>query len=299
MSLLTPYSQSLAVAGTPPHSALIAPRLALSSCVRAYLTRSTLGTELRPDQRHNYFPASPLCSITWLLQGESQIIRRGNGCINESLPGVSFGGPHTVPSVSVNPGPAQAFMLLLIPQAVQAMAGVDIAAFVNRIVPISAVFDDAWQAMAQAVQHAPDDGARVQVIEAFLEPRWNAVRQEAMPRVDRYRYWAEGLALQATSSGVGKSLRQMERRIKHWAGLPLRDLRRMARAEDSFVTVRTTVTPDAGKSATNWAAIAADGGFADQSHLCRETRRMTGLSPSELNRAIDEDESFWVYRIWD
>jgi hypothetical protein len=25
---------------------------------------------------------------------------------------------------------------------------------------------------------------------------------------------------------------------------------------------------------------------------------MTGLSPTELIRASDEDESYWIYRIW-
>lgn len=42
----------------------------------------------------------------------------------------------------------------------------------------------------------------------------------------------------------------------------------------------------------------ADTGYADQSHLSRETRRITGFPPGELRRRIIEDESFWVYRIW-
>ncbi|MDD5332456.1 MAG: AraC family transcriptional regulator [Rhodoferax sp.] len=294
-----PHDQGNQVAtGTLPHSALIAPRLSLSSCVRAYLTRSTLGANLRPDQRNNYFPASPLCGITWVLQGEAQLIRRGNEWVSEPVPTVSFAGPHTVPVVHANPGPVQAFMLALMPQALRAMAGVNIACHVNRIVPISSVLDASWQAMAGAVLGASDDAARVQVIEAFLEPRWRAVRQTALPRTDRYRYWVEGLALQAASSGIGKSLRQMERRIKQKAGLPLRELRSLARAEESFLNTRTNAASGARNYQLNWATLAADGGFADQSHLCRETRRMSGLSPNELKKAIQEDESFWAYRIW-
>jgi len=298
MSLPSHDPESQAATGTLPHSALIAPRLALSSCVRAYLTRSTLGVELRPDQRHNYFPASPLCGITWVIRGEAVIIRRGDECVNEPVPTVSFAGPHTLPSVHANPGPVQAFMLVLMPEALGAMTGLDIASFLNQIVPASAVFDDAWQAMMQAVLQAHDDAARLQVIEAFLEPRWRTLRQTAMPRTDRYRYWVEGLALQAATSGIGRSLRQMERRIKQRAGLPLRELRRMARAEDSFLNMRTARASNTASYATDWAAVAADGGFADQSHLCRETRRISGLSPNELKKAIEEDESFWAYRIW-
>ena len=43
----------------------------------------------------------------------------------------------------------------------------------------------------------------------------------------------------------------------------------------------------------------ADGrAYFDQSHLCRETRRVTGFAPAELRSRIAEDESFWMYRIW-
>lgn len=276
------------------HSALIPPRLALASCVRAYLTRSTVGAALRPEQRFNHFPASPLCSITWLLQGESAVLRRGEDSVNELVPGISFAGPHTVPVVSANPGPVRSFTVLLIPEAVRALADIDLADLVDRVVPLHSVFDTAWQDLARTVLEAPDDALRVQLIEAFLEPRWSLMCNEAMPRVDRQRYWVEGLSLRAAGTGVGKSLRQVERRIKQLAGLPLRDLRRMARGEESFLNARAAVE----SAALNWADIAADGGYADQSHFCRETRRITGLSPKELKRAVEAEESFWVYRLW-
>ncbi len=282
----------------PTHSALMAPSLALSSCVRSYVTRSTVGAELRPEQRYNHFPASPLCGIFWMLQGESRLVRRGDEEVCEPVPALSFAGPHTVPCVSVNPGPVRAFMLGLMPQSVQALTGVDMAAFVNRVVPIDAVLDASWQAMVQAVQDAADDATRVQLIEAFLEPRWSALRHLAMPRAQRYRHWAEALALQAGTSGVGNSLRQAERRIKRWVGLPMRELRRIGRAEESFFLARAEPLSDAPERSPDWATIALDSGYCDQAHLCREVRRVAGFSPNELKRAIDEDESFWVYRIW-
>ena len=295
-----PHQASRHASGiAPTHTELLAPRLSLSSCVRAYITRSTLGIDLSPPQRRNHFPASPYCSITWLLHGESTRIRLGDADIHEPMPTVSVIGSHTEPCISANPGPVHAFMAVLLPQAVQALTSLELAALVNRVVPLESVLDDSWQAMAQSVQHASDDRTRVQLIEAFLEPRWNAVRQDAMPRADRRRYWVEGLALHAAASGMGKSLRQIERRIKGWAGLPLRDLRRLARSEESFLETRDTFLSDPTQGAPNWADIAMDGGYADQSHLCRETRRGTGLSPNELKRAVAEDESFWLYRIWD
>lgn len=275
------------------HSALYAPRLSLASCVRAYVTRSTLGVDLLPQQRHNHFPAAPNCAIHWIIEGASVIVRRGDDGINEAVHALSFSGPTTTPVISVNPGPAQGFILVLVPDAVQAMTGVDISQFVNRLVSFNQVFNLAWQAMAHSAMHAPDDVTRISLIEAFLEPRWNALRTEAMPRADRYRYWAEGLALRAATSGVGQSLRQIERRIKTWTGLSLRDLRRFSHTEAAYFQIRMAQS----ETTFTWADAAADTGFADQAHLCRETRRITGLTPNELRKAVDEDECFWVYRI--
>ena len=277
------------------HSALVAPRLSLASCVRGYVTRSTLGCELRPEQRHNYFFASPLCTITFFLQGASQVIRRGDEVVAEPLPTIAFSGPQTLPFVSVNPGPVQVLVVSLTPAAVVAMTGIDLSGVVNRVLPLERVLDPSWQAMAQAVLGAPDEVAAIECIEDFLEPRWSVLSHGAMPKADRLRYWAENLALRAASSGVGSSLRQVERRIKQWAGLPMRELRRMARAEESFFRVREAMEA----KTLDWATAAADGGFSDQAHLCRETRRVTGLSPNELKRAIECEEGFWVYRLRD
>ena len=94
--------------------------------------------------------------------------------------------------------------------------------------------------------------------------------------------------------GWGRGARNLERRVKAWAGQPMRTLRRMSRAEQSFLDARA----DLFAGTSTWSDIAARGGYADQAHLCRETKEITGLSPTELVRAGQEDESYWVYRIW-
>ena len=149
--------------------------------------------------------------------------------------------------------------------------------------------------MAQTVLQAPDDASRIHLVEEFLEPRWALVRDSAVSRADRFRYWVENLGLRALQSGVGSSLRQAERRIKHWAGMPMRDLRRMVRAEDAFF--RAAFAYEDGS--LDLAGVAADGGYADQAHMCREVRRITGLSPVALLKAIEQDEMYWVYRLRD
>ncbi len=112
------------------------------------------------------------------------MIYRGDESLSEPIPTVAFLGPRTVPTISANPGSIHAFILLLIPEALQALTGVDIARFVNRLAPLSAVFDTAWQDMAQAVLRATDDTAGVQLIEAFLEPRWSLIARSSLPKTD-------------------------------------------------------------------------------------------------------------------
>jgi len=276
-------------------SALLAPRLALAACVRGYVARSTLGATLRPEQRDNHFPATPLCSLCWIFQGESRLLRRGEQACDEAIAPISVLGPHTQPVLTHNPGPVETLIVSLTPQAMAALTGIGMDALVNRVLPLDQVLDAAWQTMAQAVFAAPDTPSRIELVENFLEPRWQALAPDTVSTAARYRFWAENLALRAAQTGWGNSLRQAERRIKQWAGLPMRDLRRMVRAENSFFQVREAHS----LGAVDWADAAADAGFSDQAHMCREVRRISGLSPAALLKAIEEDESFWLYRLTD
>jgi AraC-like DNA-binding protein len=274
---------------------LIAPAMGLGACVRAYISRSTIGVDLLPQERYNHFPASPLCGISWFSHGVADVMPGdGRDAAPQRLPAISFFGPHTRPSVSHNPGPAQGFMLLMLPDALHAMTGVDVAAQVDRQSPLHQVLDASWCQMAQAVLQAADDAARVQVIEAFLLPRWQQVRSQGTLPVRSFQDWAQALAVRALVSGAGQSLRQAERRVKAWTGQSLRALQGRSRAEAAFFQVRQAESA----GAVVWADLAVDAGYADQSHLCRESRRVTGLSPEALRRRMQDDESFWVYRIW-
>lgn len=276
------------------------PRPSLSHCVRAMVARSTLGLgQAWPDAwRYNHFPASPLCGISWFFTGHAELLDDGwpaaPGSPGRRLPQVYVSGPITRPTVSRNSHEGHGLMLMLLPDAVQALTGLNPSDWVNRFEPLPAVLGAEWQAWSDAVLAAADDEARVQLIEDFLAPRWQAARPQAgAPGLLHLQDWAHGLALRAASSGMGRSLRQAERRIKGWTGLPMRELRGLGRAEQTFLRVLAQ-----GDGPVRWTDVAADAGYADQSHLCRETRRVTGFAPAELRQRIAEDESFWIYRIW-
>jgi AraC-like DNA-binding protein len=186
-------------------------------------------------------------------------------------------------------------MWMLMPDAVHQLTGIDITPTVNRFVDVRDCFPAHWVDLCHAVMTAPTDDQRVALMENFLEPLWQAARPKRPLNAHRYQDWAQALAMRAATSGAGRSLRQVERRIKQWTGQPLRELRGVGRSERAFF--EGLAFAEQGER-PNWAAVADSSGYADQSHLCRETRRITGFTPEELYRRIANEEGFWVYRLW-
>jgi AraC-like DNA-binding protein len=206
-----------------------------------------------------------------------------------------LGGPQTRPTSSWCPGPVHGMMVMFMPDALHAMTGLEPAGVADRFVDAAAVLPPDWIAMCERVQDAPGDAQRLAVLEDFLEPRWLACRSDGPLRVHRYTDWVTHLAQRAAVSGPGRSLRQLERRVKRWAGLPLRELRGMARSEQAFFDAVAAHGQDGG---IRWAELAVDNGYADQSHMCRVSRRITGFSPEALRAGIENEEPFWAYRLW-
>lgn len=271
-------------------SQFIAPRLSLGSCLRGFVARSTVGCDLRPDERLNHLPATPACTVTWFIQGTAE-------WSDQRVPAqrVSFSGPRTKPATSFNPGPVESLTMLVMPDALQALTGFDAARHVDHSCCDAAdVFDAEWTKMLRAVLDEPTVEARVALIEGFIEPRWRTLRAPGWRSAASYRDWVEGLATRALTAGVGRSVRQTHRRIRAWAGLPLGTLHGLARAERVLLDAQA----DQALRRLRWSDLAAEAGYADQAHLCRETRRISGLSPQALLDRIHSDESFWVYRLW-
>ena len=282
-----------ALTTTQSNTRLLLPRASLAGCVRAYIARSTVEAPLLdPAQRLNRFPASPLCSFSFFIEGEAEMVEPSPAEVRPFVRALMV-GPHSHPTITYNPGPVRVLMVLFPPQALHALSGLDLSAYVDQIHPIDKVLGPEWGAMAEAVLAAPDDAERIRILEDFLEPRWQAVRA-ADGALAQAGDWLQHLAMQAAVGGIGRGVRNMERRIKAWAGQPMRRLKRMQRSEESFFRVRDAVA----SGDYSWADLASRAGYADQAHFCRETREITGHSPVELLRVRDDDESYWIYRVW-
>lgn len=289
--------------GLIPSGQLWLARPTLSACVRGTIVRSTVGHVLRDEDRINRFPATPLCSLSWWFTGRSEtlvpertdIMADLNG-LREPIPGRwVLAGPQTRPTTSFCAEPTHAMMVMFMPDALHQLTGLEPQSLTDRMVDAQTLLPPDWIAMCEAVQRQADDAARMECLEDFLEPRWQACRPAQPLPTQRYGDWAAHLAQRAAMSAPGRSLRQLERRIKRWAGLPLRELRGFGKAEQAFFD---TIAADTAGESVKWADVAAGAGFSDQSHLCRVARRITGYTPQALYEGIRQEEAFWVYRIW-
>jgi transcriptional regulator GlxA family with amidase domain len=74
------------------------------------------------------------------------------------------------------------------------------------------------------------------------------------------------------------SLRNFQIRFGGQVGVTPKEFARLIRLQATLRAI------DAGNS--NISEVAADGGFADQSHATRELRRVTGLAPAKLRAAL-------------
>jgi len=276
-----------------PISKFIAPRRTLASCVRGIVVRSTVGCALAAEQRLNRYPATEFPALFLQLVGESVMVEPSMPELVCPEGGVLLSGGQTGPTVNTNPGPTHFMTVLFFPDALHRLTGIDMSTIVDQFLPLDGLLGAEWLELAAHLVQAADDEARVALLEEFLEPRWQAVRRD-WPFDGAVGDWVRRLEAQAAAAGIGRSVRMAERRIREWAGQPLRRLRRSHRAEQSFFAAREAAL----KGKVSLGEVAQLGGYSDQSHMNREAREITGLSPGEILRRTQDDETYWIYRIW-
>ena len=84
------------------------------------------------------------------------------------------------------------------------------------------------------------------------------------------------LRVNQIAAAIGCSPRQLEREFRAGAGLPPKALARVIR----FQNLLRLAGED---ELRQWASVALDCGYADQPHMVREFRELTGQSPTERN----------------
>lgn len=270
------------------------PSPALGACLMAGIERDTRGRVLDDAARFNYYPATPMAVISWIFEGTLHFVADpGAGTratLGPALPRLVFSGPQRRPSASWSPGAVHALSVGIFPEALSRLIGRPIEPYLDQHLPLETVAPLRLLQACQAVLDAGDDEPFA-TLETHFQSLWREPgRTSLAPYLGD---WVRSLATRALHSTTGRSLRQLQRRIRDWTGQSYRDLQLFIRVEEAFI--RSIEANDV--NTRNLAAIAADAGFADQSHMGREIRRVTGISPARFSERLANDEAFWYYRL--
>ncbi|MDR7047647.1 AraC-like DNA-binding protein [Duganella sp. 3397] len=267
----------------------------LQGALVALIARDTRRLNLDRAQRLTHVPASPMVTLSWFDGVEvGQVTQDGWQPFGAQ---VVISGTWSAPTVSWSPGTGRGYIACFTADAAQALFEVEMATIQNRFVPaaqvLGAQFLPLWDALL-----ASRDQDLLAVLERHLAPRWQALqgRASAAPSLRQVgRHWVERLAWHAHGWRNQHSPRHVERRIKSFSGRSLREWQALTRTEGLFFAARERY--EAGQP-FDWAGLALAEGFADQAHMNRTVKRITGFAPGEFARRFIEDESFWMYRLW-
>lgn len=131
----------------------------------------------------------------------------------------------------------------------------------------------------------PNQRQRVDAVRTVLLERLDEVSRRPDPRVAAaVARVADATSLRALAEEVGISHKHLIDRFRAEVGVTPSRLRRILRFDGVVRRLAGTSTP-------NWAAVAMDHGFSDQSHLVREFRTLAGVTPTTFLATRMDDQA--------
>jgi AraC-like DNA-binding protein len=133
--------------------------------------------------------------------------------------------------------------------------------------------------LAGRIVAGESDAARLAVLETFLLARIGAVDRRVSRAVAGIARSNGRIGVAALSRDSGASPRNLTRLFDRWVGLPPKTFARIARAQEALRRLQETPAP-------NFKTLAAELGFADQAHMSRELKKITGVQPSQMSETF-------------
>lgn len=180
-------------------------------------------------------------------------------------------------------GPFSVASFAIRPSAWTSLFEVPATDFADRIVPLAEAWgEEAANALGRRVVASDDDQACVSAMEAaVLEQLERVGRNQVDPVLASFESIARNdstIRVEDAAQLLGLSPRQLERRCLAGFGLSPKSVLQRCRFLDMAASIR-------GQSTSDEAELAALR-FFDQSHLNREFRRYTGMTPGAFQRAV-------------
>jgi AraC-like DNA-binding protein len=194
-------------------------------------------------------------------------------------------GPMTRAIVAEQNGPTCVVGVRFRPGAAIDLLCVSARELRDQSAPVADVWGAGGRSFDERLAGAPDARSAIRAIEAELESRVRFARAPD-PRVAQAvaALCAAGgeLPIPAVGAKIGIGERQLERLFDERVGYGPKVFARVVRLERATQAIARSGVRG---SIASWARVAVDCGYADQAHLVREFRALTGLTPAVFARA--------------
>lgn len=162
----------------------------------------------------------------------------------------------------------------LAPPAASMLFGLPLHTLAHRKVPLEEVLDE--PCLAERLHDAGGWSARFQLLDAVLLKRLAAARPPSAGVVWAWRRLLEtngDVVVSELATELGWSRKRIVARFREEVGLPPKAVARLLRFERAKALAEQASRPD-------WARLAVECGYYDQSHLINDFRAVTGRTPA-------------------
>lgn len=227
-------------------------------------------------------PANVYACLNVITDGDVKICEASG----ESLPHLFLTGPFTAPVRTFASAPLNSLSIVFQPWLLQTWFGLDLRDIANAIIDAAYVPRLNDPAVVDTLRSATFQPSLLESALAMLSVPHPDSDHEASVMANLL---LETQSISETASRYGIGVRQLERRFVRNFGLSPKEWLRVKRFERSLVKLA-----DDKESLAN---VAADAGYADQSHMTRDYRRATGFTPSQTKEGMSKDiPGYWAFK---
>src|SRR3954451_24752961 len=167
--------------------------------------------------------------------------------------------------------------LRLRPGVAGAVLGIPASEVLDQHATLEEVLGRQADELTQNLGDCNTDDEAFALLEEFVASRVAEGGPDSLVQAATRRLGFPGSRVDSLADSLGISDRQLRRRFRHSVGYGPKTLDRVLRFR-RFVSQTPAVVAGDG----DLARIAADLGYADQAHMSRDCRRLSGLTPTEL-----------------
>lgn len=208
------------------------------------------------------------------------------GTPQASRTSIITGGLHSVPAWIHQPAAQTGIQLAVHPLAARAVFGAPTSELTATVIDGRAVLGEDAERLRQQLVETTDWETRFELLRDFLRQRATDLPQQTVrPEVRAAWTWQARRRGTGSITGMARhvllSPRQLRTVFTREVGMGPKGVARLMRFEAAVRQVTAPVRLEAhSESNLNLARVAADCGYTDQSHLSRDFRQFTGISPT-------------------